>query len=284
MTAPPCPRQLLQCAATTFHLLSLVLSLTAISATASVLPRSRGTSRHHLPSAFTFLGLPIPALPNIEMPSSPIEVKLVYQRVIDPIHYGDYCGPTPEITPSTGCQHPLNLAALDDTDEVCRLHDHFYCKCDSIYARQGKTAPSSALIATRSVQSGFRKTYLANLDRDYYLCVHEADQEMLGHFDTLVSEGRLPAKYWDPVTRWKFDSLLDVFRRNMAVDAEILDLQAQGGMERGRAYWFGEDEKKGEEGMVQGSSHESRMINGKSKGLKSSSQVVTATTSSNGKP
>lgn len=55
-------------------------------------------------------------------------------------------------------------------------------------------------------------------------------------------------------------------------------------MERGRAYWFGEDEKKGEEGMVQGSSHESRMINGKSKGLKSSSQVVTATTSSNGKP
>jgi len=60
--------------------------------------------------------------------------------------------------------------------------------------------------------------------------------------------------------------------------------QAQGGMERGRAYWFGEDEKKGEEGMVQGSSHESRMINGKSKGLKSSSQVVTATTSSNGKP
>lgn len=86
MTAPPCPRQLLQCAATTFHLLSLVLSLTAISATASVLPRSRGTSRHHLPSAFTFLGLPIPALPNIEIPSSPIEVKLVYQRVIDPMY------------------------------------------------------------------------------------------------------------------------------------------------------------------------------------------------------
>jgi len=84
---------------------------------------------------------------------------LVYIR-----HYGDYCGPTPEvilrpilplllpllvpltsrlsspllqITPDTGCRHPLNLAALDDTDEICRLHDHFYCKCDSVYHRYG---------------------------------------------------------------------------------------------------------------------------------------------------
>ena len=57
--------------------------------------------------------------------------------------------------------------------------------------RKGGTAPSAALIATRSVQAGFRKTYLANLDKDYYLCVHEADQEMIGRFDTLVSEGRI---------------------------------------------------------------------------------------------
>jgi len=29
----------------------------------------------------------------------------------------------------------LDFAALDDTDEVCRLHDHLYCKCGSIYSR-----------------------------------------------------------------------------------------------------------------------------------------------------
>ena len=202
--------------------------------------------------------------------------------------------------------------------EICYVRaQHFCLFCFVIHSftppslppslpiyRQGKSAPSSALIATRSLQAGFRKTYLANLDKDYYLCVHEADQEMLGSFDTLVSEGeeggreggrdggqereamthtlrgsrrrespdpdithsytnkhsssspvsntlsspslppsyllpppgRLPAKYWDPVTRWKFDSLLDVFRRNMVVDAEILDLvrRKTGGREGGR--------------------------------------------------
>jgi len=36
-------------------------------------------------------------LPDIRMPTSAIEVRLVTQRVIDPIHYGNYCGPSPEV-------------------------------------------------------------------------------------------------------------------------------------------------------------------------------------------
>jgi hypothetical protein len=63
-----------------------------------------------------------------------------------------------------------------------------------------------------------------------------------------------------------------------------LTQQAQGGTERGRAYWFGEEENKGDGVMEKATSHESAVITGKGKGLKSSSQVVTATTSSNGKP
>lgn len=49
------------------------------------------------PSAFTLsvFGFGV-GLPDIRMPS-PIEVKLVTQRVVDPIHYGNYCGPSPEV-------------------------------------------------------------------------------------------------------------------------------------------------------------------------------------------
>jgi hypothetical protein len=43
---------------------------------------------------FGLVALP---LPDIRMPASAIEVKLVTQRVIDPIHYGNYCGPSPEV-------------------------------------------------------------------------------------------------------------------------------------------------------------------------------------------
>lgn len=37
-------------------------------------------------------------------------------------------------------------------------------------------------------------------------------------------QGALPERYWDPVTKWKFDNLLGVFRRNMYMDAEILKI------------------------------------------------------------
>lgn len=132
-----------------------------------------------------------------------------------------------QITPATGCRHPLSLAALDESDEVCRLHDHYYCKCDSIYTQKGMSPPSSVLIATRSLSSGIRKArfmifmlffarrgwrvsirrkdgapflqtcptsktpqeYFAKLDKDYTLCIHEADQEMIGRFDRLHAEG-----------------------------------------------------------------------------------------------
>lgn len=122
-----------------------------------------------------------------------------------------------------------------------------------------------------------------------------------------VSPGRLPPSYWDPLTRWKFDSLLDVFRRNMAVDAEILDLvsgwgimarpgknpcrggrleathfdqrvsapqQAQDGRERGRAYWFEEDADA--HAVQQGPGDDVPPARSESKG----SQVVTAAATS----
>lgn len=45
---------------------------------------SMGDRRRRCP-AFSFLGL---TLPDLQMPTSPIEVKLVYQRVLDPMYVG----------------------------------------------------------------------------------------------------------------------------------------------------------------------------------------------------
>lgn len=46
-----------------------------------------GERRRRCP-AFSFLGLTLPAIPDLQMPTSPIEVKLVYQRVLDPMYVG----------------------------------------------------------------------------------------------------------------------------------------------------------------------------------------------------
>jgi len=48
---------------------------------------SMGDRRRRCP-AFSFLGLTLPAIPDLQMPTSPIEVKLVYQRVLDPMYVG----------------------------------------------------------------------------------------------------------------------------------------------------------------------------------------------------
>lgn len=42
-----------------------------------------------------------------------------------------------------------------------------------------------------------------------------------------INAGRLPSSYWDPVTKWKFDALLDMFRRNLELDAELLAIPGQ---------------------------------------------------------
>jgi len=54
-------------------------------------------------------------------------------------------------------------------------------------------------------------------------------------------------------------------------------------MEGGRVYWFGEHVNKGEEGMEQASGDHPAPVAVEGKGMKSTSQVVTSTTS-DGKP
>lgn len=51
---------------------------------------------------------------------------------------------------------------------------------------------------------------------------------MVGRFDRMAVEGHLPEAYWDPVTRWKFDSLLGMFRRNLALDNELSAIHNHG--------------------------------------------------------
>lgn len=70
----------------------------AAGGASSLWGRRGGSKGGRRPGAFMWsvFGFGV-GLPDIRMPSAPIEVKLVTQRVLDPIHYGNFCGPSPEV-------------------------------------------------------------------------------------------------------------------------------------------------------------------------------------------
>lgn len=64
---------------------------------------------------------------------------------------------------------------------------------------------------------------------------------LIHHLTTPMHTGRLPTSYWDPVTKWKFDALLEMFRRNLDLDRELLAIQGQETRAaEGSEAWFGE--------------------------------------------
>lgn len=102
-------------------------------------------------------------------------ISIIIMRHAHHLHptcfFSPYLPPNPELNPGTGCRHPLDLQALDKTDEVCRLHDKFYCNCEKIYGKKhkGETPPNPALIAMRSTAQNVNKDYFASLDEDYLM-------------------------------------------------------------------------------------------------------------------
>jgi len=145
-------------------------------------------------------------------------------RRLYPGTYKNYCGPTPEVSPSRGCVahgwHGDN--AVDAVDGACRLHDLGYCKCQSeLLTRRGggditattDFASSSFLssavalrFVTKPILSGTDDGAVAPknqiVDSDYLSCIKRADQELLTRGIQLRSEQQRDNCSSDPDLSW----------------------------------------------------------------------------------
>ena len=108
------------------------------------------------PSALSLLTA---AALSLAVPAPPAHA-LYLPRALYPGTYGNYCGPTPEV--SRGCElhGRFGDAPTDVADAACSLHDLGYCRCEAaVAARQPAAAfdrdgtPLSPLAALRGVGS-----------------------------------------------------------------------------------------------------------------------------------
>eukprot|EP00287_Rhodomonas_sp_CCMP768_P014314 CAMPEP_0196752646 /NCGR_PEP_ID=MMETSP1091-20130531/87778_1 /TAXON_ID=302021 /ORGANISM="Rhodomonas sp., Strain CCMP768" /LENGTH=242 /DNA_ID=CAMNT_0042100621 /DNA_START=1 /DNA_END=725 /DNA_ORIENTATION=- len=102
-----------------------------------------------------------------------------------PLRYGNYCGPGPgELNPEQGCRMLPHLPAADKIDRECFLHDQAYCKCRQSLESKGKPFFPALfpLMVIRGELPAQLGDALLRVDRDFSLCVHDADRSLAHNF------------------------------------------------------------------------------------------------------
>lgn len=125
----------------------------------------------------------------------PREVPVIINN--KPLRYGNYCGPGPaEVNPTQGCRMLPSLPAADFVDEGCLLHDQAYCNCRKTLESKGKPFPPAlfVIMAIRGELPDQLGSALLGLDREFAICVHEADRKLIADFQAAAT--RLPP-WWD---------------------------------------------------------------------------------------
>ena len=115
-------------------------------------------------------------------PPAPVAAGEYYApRLLYPGTYGNFCGPTPEVSAGGGCSERgwKGNVPIDAVDAACLAHDMRYCACESaLRERRGPRAtPSSLSVLTALRTTGLSVPVLESLgvDEEYLGCAHEAD-------------------------------------------------------------------------------------------------------------
>jgi hypothetical protein len=168
-------------------LLLIFLSCSALRAVPPLLTQARGDGRIStltkvMRKSIAILAASASFSSSSTLASSGTEEYL--PRKLYPGSYGQFCGPTPEITPSGGCvAHGWHGdTAQDLVDDACRLHDISYCQCEA--GLNGRTGGKEiGMLASKVALRGYgplREVLRRDgADPEYLMCIDAADKDLV---------------------------------------------------------------------------------------------------------
>jgi hypothetical protein len=117
-------------------------------------------------------------------------------RLLYPGTYGNFCGPTPEVTvPSCPRNGWKGNDPIDRVDAACSNHDLAYCSCEVAWrsrrAAEGREADGtllSVLVALRGFEWPRAFLQARGVDEQYLACVTKADAALLEKGVSIRSE------------------------------------------------------------------------------------------------
>ena len=156
-------------------------------------------------------------------------------RILYPGTYGNYCGPTPEVTcPDCKPNGWRGAEPLDRVDAACARHDVDYCGCENAW-RERRTArgleADGSLLSVFVALRGFEwpRTFLQarGIDDAYLQCVSRADAALLDKGISIRSEEQRSNCASSGSLTWfcdkNKDTLLRFERVNLAIFLKALD-------------------------------------------------------------
>ena len=101
--------------------------------------------------------------------------------------YGNYCGPGPDDWD--------RFDAVDHVDAVCRTHDKNYRTChENLNLQIGYKVPK-IINQIMPIRFLIPKFLLSMASRDYLVCMHNADDILVRHFDSILISKNFPV-WW----------------------------------------------------------------------------------------